>query len=212
MTFISLDTNLGGGTIKGMKNTYANKPTKLQGFTIVELLIVIVVIAILAVISVAAYSNIQMKARNSARIAEAKEWVKILNMYAVSQGQYPFSSGSACLGYNFPIYSPNTVGSCWDANIATAVLQNDVVNKDIEQKLGISLPNYNRSVISKSVAGDTIDRIGPAGRWDIGGVLGVYYWLESPGKGATDPCPAGSKTWISTNGNAYACRIPLPTL
>ncbi len=212
MTFISLDTNLGGGTIKGMKNTYANKPTKLQGFTIVELLIVIVVIAILAVISVAAYSNIQMKARNSARIAEAKEWVKILNMYAVSQGQYPFSSGSACLGYNFPIYSPNTVGSCWDANIATAVLQNDVVNKDIEQKLGISLPNYNRSVISKSVAGDTIDRIGPAGRWDIGGVLGVYYWLESPGKGATDPCPAGSKTWSSTNGNAYACHIPLPTL
>ncbi|NCC20519.1 prepilin-type N-terminal cleavage/methylation domain-containing protein, partial [Candidatus Saccharibacteria bacterium] len=65
MTFISLDTNLGGGTIKGMKNTYANKPNTLQGFTIVELLIVIVVIAILAVISVAAYSNIQMKARNS---------------------------------------------------------------------------------------------------------------------------------------------------
>ena len=185
---------------------------KAHGFTIVELLIVIVVIAILAVISVAAYSNIQMKARNSARVSEAKEWVKILSMYAASQGQYPFSSGSACLGYNFPIYSPNTVGSCWDANIATAVLQNDVVNKDIEQKLGISLPNYNRSVISKSVAGDTIDRIGPAGRWDIGGVLGVYYWLESPGKGATDPCPAGSKTWSSTNGNAYACRIPLPTL
>ena len=211
MTFISLDTNLGGGTIKGMKNTYANKPTKLQGFTIVELLIVIVVIAILAVISVAAYSNIQMKARNSARIAEAKEWVKILNMYAVSQGQYPFSSGSACLGYNFPIYSPNTVGSCWGANTGTVVFQNDTINKDIEQKLGITLPNYNRSIISRDVSGGSIDRIGPAGRWGSG-VLYVYYWLESPGKGATDPCPAGSKTWSSTNGNAYACRIPLPTL
>ena len=184
---------------------------KAHGFTIVELLIVIVVIAILAAISIAAYSNIQMKARNSARIAEAKEWVKILNMYAVSQGQYPFSSGSACLGYNFPIYSPNTVGSCWDANTGTVVFQNDTINKDIEQKLGITLPNYNRSIISRDVSGGSIDRIGPAGRWGSG-VLYVYYWLESPGKGVTEPCPIGVKTWQSTNGNVFSCRIPLPTL
>ena len=176
-----------------------------------ELLIVIVVIGVLAAISIAVYSNVQMSARNAARVSEANEWVKILNMYAVSQGRYPFSSDGACLGYNFPVYSPNTVGSCWDINAGTTMFQKDSMNKDIEQKLGITLPNYNRSIISRDVSGGSIDRIGPAGYWGSG-VLYVYYWLESPGKGVTEPCPIGVKTWRSTNGNVFSCRIPLPTL
>ncbi|NCC19976.1 type II secretion system protein [Candidatus Saccharibacteria bacterium] len=82
-----------------MKNTYANKPSKLQAFTIVELLIVIVVIAILAAISIAAYTNIQQRAKNTAIINAASQSLKMIQAYIAENGAYPFSisSGTAWL-------------------------------------------------------------------------------------------------------------------
>ena len=44
-----------------------------QGFTIVELLIVIVVIGILALLVITTYSGIQQKARNSKRQADLSQ-------------------------------------------------------------------------------------------------------------------------------------------
>ena len=52
------------------------------GFTIVELLIVIVIIGVLAAITVVAYNGIQDRTANTTRIAEIKEWQKLFNMYA----------------------------------------------------------------------------------------------------------------------------------
>ncbi len=173
-----------------------------------ELLIVIVVIGVLAAISIAVYSNVQMSARNAARVSEAKEWVKILSMYGATEGKYPFSAGVYCLGYGFPVYSPNTVGSCWDASGGTATVyyQNDTINADIAQKVGVSLPNSTRAVITEAGR----DRLGPVATWNGGSILYVVYWLESPGKAATDKCPLGDKLW--NGAYTYSCRIPLPTL
>ena len=49
-----------------------------QGFTIVELLIVIVVIAILASITVAVYTGIQGRTRDSRRLVDARQIEKSL--------------------------------------------------------------------------------------------------------------------------------------
>lgn len=49
-----------------------------KGFTIVELLIVIVVIAILAAISIVAYTGIQQRSNNAATISKAKQVVKLV--------------------------------------------------------------------------------------------------------------------------------------
>ena len=57
-----------------------------SGFTIVELLIVIVVIAILASISVVAYAGIQTRAQASAIAADLKAAEKALNAYRISSG------------------------------------------------------------------------------------------------------------------------------
>lgn len=61
----------------------------ISGFTIVELLIVIVVIAILAAISVVAYNGIQSRARDSARIQKIKDISKALELYKIDNNQYP---------------------------------------------------------------------------------------------------------------------------
>jgi len=68
---------------------------KRRGFTIVELLIVIVVIGILAAITIVAYSGIQQKARDSQRQNDISELTKVLELYYTDNGRYP-PTGTSC--------------------------------------------------------------------------------------------------------------------
>lgn len=52
-----------------------------RGFTIVELVIVIVVIGILAAITIVSYNGVQKRALNSARLTEVEAWQKQLLLY-----------------------------------------------------------------------------------------------------------------------------------
>jgi len=60
-----------------------------SGFTIVELLIVIVVIAILAAISIVAYNGIQARARDTTRVSDARSITKALQAYHAINGRFP---------------------------------------------------------------------------------------------------------------------------
>lgn len=62
---------------------------KQKGFTIVELLIVIVVIAILAAISIVAYTGVQENARNTQRAADAKTVADAINAYYAQNSTWP---------------------------------------------------------------------------------------------------------------------------
>lgn len=70
-----------------------------SGFTIVELLIVIVVIAILAAITIAAFNGIQQRARDSARTSDIASIHKALELYRADNGIFP-SVGTDNIGYN----------------------------------------------------------------------------------------------------------------
>jgi len=63
--------------------------TRKSGFTIVELLVVIVVIAILASVSIVAYNGIQGRARDSQRTQDMNNIVKSLELYKTINGAYP---------------------------------------------------------------------------------------------------------------------------
>lgn len=60
-----------------------------SGFTIVELLIVIVVIAILAAISIVAYNGIQQRARDSEREQDMANVQKLLELFYADNGAFP---------------------------------------------------------------------------------------------------------------------------
>lgn len=68
-----------------MQNTYVKK----HGFTIVELLIVIVVVAILAAISIAAYTNINNRAYDSAIQSDLSQMSKTVKLFNAEHGRYP---------------------------------------------------------------------------------------------------------------------------
>lgn len=68
--------------MRGMKKT-------ISGFTIVELLIVIVVIAILATISIVAYTGIQTRARETQILNDLSGLAKQLHLFQAENGRYP---------------------------------------------------------------------------------------------------------------------------
>lgn len=60
-----------------------------SGFTIVELLIVIIVLGILSAISVAAYSGVQKRARDAQLVSGIEALEKGLRLYGLKQGVFP---------------------------------------------------------------------------------------------------------------------------
>lgn len=66
--------------------------TNKHGFTLVELLIVIVVIAILAAISIVAYNGIQERAHKTAVWTDLSSLAKKLELYKITNGAYPYAS------------------------------------------------------------------------------------------------------------------------
>ena len=73
---------------------------KQKGFTIVELLIVVVVIAILAAITIVAYNGISQNARFSAMRSEMSSLNKAIMAYYAKNGSYPITpaTSASCSG------------------------------------------------------------------------------------------------------------------
>ena len=71
-----------------------NTKIKQSGFTIVELLIVIVVIAILAAISIVAYNGIQNRGKASSAQSAANSLDKKIEVYNAVNSQYPITTST----------------------------------------------------------------------------------------------------------------------
>ena len=92
-----------------------------RGFTIVELLIVIVVIAILATIVVVAYNGVTRSAYNAATVTTVRGYVDLLDHYRLKKGRYPTVVAPAsetssradwhisCLGAGYPTVGGRSV-------------------------------------------------------------------------------------------------------
>ena len=75
---------------------------KQSGFTIVELLIVIVVIAILAAVTITAYNGIQERAKVSKVQQDLKSMQRLIELYKSEHDVYPSTGGAWSYSYSSP--------------------------------------------------------------------------------------------------------------
>ena len=84
--------------MKSMKNMNAVQRPRQQGFTLIELMIVIAIVGILAAIALPAYQDYTIRARMSEPLAIAAEAKTTMSEFYASNGRLPTLQASLGLG------------------------------------------------------------------------------------------------------------------
>lgn len=192
-----------------------------RGFTIVELLIVIVIIGIIATIISVAYSGLTQRANNTQTASAVNAYKKALIQYATINRTYPASS-NYCLGEGYPSGCAGAGGTSENATV------NNLLRPFMGNASKLPLPNTK-----------AIPYIGPSTRtgawteyrasgWTLDGVTHSWYLMymmdghqkkceASPvlsfspyGTFSSTPPSSGySETYASSGGGTF-CVMSLP--
>jgi prepilin-type N-terminal cleavage/methylation domain-containing protein len=176
---------------------WASLKTK-HGFTIVELLIVIVVIAILAAITIVAFTGMQNRAKNQQTVSAVRTYYAALSSYAVKNNTLP--AARACLGpASFYTANPCYIGGStytWNSALYDALAE--VISNQPTTAPG--------TVSSSTITASGLfydNQTGASGN----GYIGFPIFSES-----TCPVVAGAElVSTSTMGAHMYCRIKTPT-
>ena len=182
-----------------------------RGFTIVELLIVIVVIGILAAITIVAYNGMQWRAKNSSIEQSVLTYKKALDAYVVTNGQYPTPTTSVCLG-EVAAY-PDGCYAGGNAN-ATFVSEMKKVISTLPSPDGACFTAWGGCRKNFAFYRNTT--------WTVDGVLHQYYLIYYIGGGASCGIPTtlegtygtfattSTRGYMERRGSESMCVLALP--
>lgn len=184
-------------TIIGRERKRPLKAFSSLGFTIVELLIVIVIIGILAAIVIVAYNGITTSANRAMVASEAKEWAKLFELYRAKNGHFPnLADGYYCLGTGFP------ENECRQPGHATYGYDESTGASVITALSEVGSPPRNSR------------------KWEVGPYVGPYLYVTTSnfyiytfiqGDNTAECGKVGlTHSWMTTSGNPYIlCQLQL---
>lgn len=124
-----------------------------DGFTIVELLIVMVVIGILVSITTVSFSGVRDRARNVRTASGVNSYQKVLAGYLAVHGTYPSFSGAVCVGSGYADHNGDSIGDCGDIGSGEMVSENTGFNTQL-QDITASLPQVNDAEVPTTFSGN----------------------------------------------------------
>lgn len=161
-----------------------------QGFTVVELLIVIVVIGILAAITAAAYQSVTVRAEETRLQAEISQWEHAMRQYASIHSVYPYTerpldkpgwqviNGTFCIG-NLPAKDSWDEGECEKGELNGQNAYRSSSIHQILQNENISPPKTKNNIFDWGFAFTS------RGQTENFAQRGLQYRAYSKGQGAT---------------------------
>lgn len=128
-----------------------------QGFTIIELLIVIVVIGVIAGLVTTGIRSIRDRAENVKTSDGIAVYAKALISYAQDKGQYPDAdagggSGIGCLGEDYPDLNNDGIGDCFRVGSYTTS-ESSYPSDELKEYLGDNVPSISDSPVTELASG-----------------------------------------------------------
>lgn len=151
---------------------------KRHGFTVVELLVVIVVIGILASITIVSYLWLAKDAQVSHTIVSASQYIKSLEIYKSKYGTHPVSTSYSCLG-EYPAVSGMAQDICYMAGSSSTNSTSVSVNNDLK-KVGLN-PTTFTEVVERGSASYPYKHRGMRYSSYYGTTYSLFYYLP-PGE------------------------------
>ena len=189
----------------------------MRGFTIVELLIVIVIIGILAALIITAYNGIQARANNTQTMSAVTAHIKALRQYASDNGSWPAFAvtGWPCFGDAYVAkdgFSTSqcgqTPGTCVNSGVSCGTSTNSTYTADLKSY-------YNNSIIT-TPSQQLVNYNGTnyRGGWvhanTSTSTLGIRYWLSGDVSCGSPGGITAAKQYSDVN--SAVCLVTIPAL
>lgn len=104
--------------------TQSRNQLKDDGFTLVEILIVVVILGVLAAIVIPAFGSVVDETRRASFVADIKQYSDAAHLYSVQQGQFLPDGASGTVPEGFEAYidadswlAGTPIGGVWDAEL-----------------------------------------------------------------------------------------------
>lgn len=158
------------------------------GFTIVELLIVIVVIGILAAITIVAFTGVQQRGRDNVRMQDVASIRKALELHKAEHGQYPVAVANPGL-------------ASWEVS----------VDDNFLQSLSKYMPNPLRDPSNTADTSYYAYYRNPAGAQGCPASAGAFYVLRVTGLEALRGTDVSDLAACASSTSLSASRTPTDT-